>query len=117
MIDGLFRTEAGNGMAEVAPHRGTELGLRRNGEGDADGYGGSAELGAESLRETDLRCLRRAVSAHQRDAALPDDRGHDDQMAAVLRPETGQRRARTVERSHEIDVHHALHDLDRRVLN
>ena len=68
--------------------------------------------------EPDLRGLGGAVATHLRDAALPDDRRHDDQMArSTARRNDRQRGARTVERPHEVDVHHPLHRVRRRVFD
>ena len=53
----------------------------------------------------DLRELRRRIRAHERDAALADDRRHDHDVARPLAAEHRQRRARGVVGAQVVDVH------------
>ena len=112
-LDRLLGPQPGHGVAVVALHRGSELGVGRDRIDRADVDVGARQLRTQRLGEPRLRRLGGAVPAHQRDAAASDDRGDEDQVAVALGAEDRQRRACGVERAEEIDVHHPPHDVGR----
>lgn len=117
VVHSLFRPQPGDAVSVVALHGRAELGVGRDGKDNADLDGGAGKLRTERLGEPDLRGFGGAVSGHLRDAALPDNRGHDHQVPRSLPSEDRQRRAGAEERAGEVDVHHPAHDGRRRLFD
>src|SRR6185436_5883268 len=114
----LLRPErAGHGGAGLALHDLGELRRRRDGTEDADVDVRPVHFGAKALGHPDLRELRRGVRAHIGHAALAGDRRHDDDVAALLAAEDGQRRPRRVVGAEVVDVHQLPHLLRRDVVD
>jgi acetylornithine deacetylase len=115
IVDALLRAEPADVVAEVAHHRVAEFGRRRDRVDARHVNLRAREFRSQRLGQSGLRRFRRGVAPHEPDPAPADDRRHEDQVAAVLRAEDRQRRARPMERPHVVDVHHPGHHVGRRV--
>src|SRR4051812_37985451 len=99
LIDVLTGTEPADGVPEVARHRIVELGPGRNGIHARDVDRRPRELAAQRLGQARLRGLRRAISAHEGNAAARYDRRDENQVAGILRAEERERGPRAEERA------------------